>query len=51
MQCDDLPNGIDLEVFDFGVKAGVRTSIKTLQAVVGVTTDGSIGPITLSAGR
>jgi hypothetical protein len=49
MQCGDLPNGVDLEVFDFGVNAGVRTAVKTLQAVVGVTADGSIGPITLAA--
>jgi len=49
MQCGDLPNGIDLEVFDFGVNAGIKTSIKTLQDVVGVTADGSIGPITLAA--
>jgi hypothetical protein len=51
MQCDDLPNGIDLEVFDFGVNAGNRTSIKILQSVLGVTTDGSVGPITLSAAK
>ena len=51
MQCGDLPNGIDLEVFDFGVNAGIRTSIKKLQEVIGVKTDGSIGPITLSAAK
>lgn len=49
MQCGDVPNGIDLELFDFGVNAGIRTSVRTLQAVVGVTADGSIGPITLAA--
>jgi lysozyme family protein len=49
MQCSDLPNGIDLEVFDFGVNAGIRTSIKALQTIVGVTADGSVGPITLAA--
>ena len=49
MQCGDLPNGVDLEVFDFGVNAGVRGAVKTLQTVVGVTADGSIGPITLAA--
>lgn len=51
MQCAELPNGIDLEVFDFGVNAGVRTSIRTLQSVIGVAVDGSIGPITLSAAK
>ena len=51
MQCGDLPNGIDLETFDFGVNAGIRTSIKTLQSVIGVDVDGSVGPITLSAAK
>jgi lysozyme family protein len=49
MQCGEMPNGIDLEVFDFGVNAGIRTSIRTVQEVVGVTADGSVGPITLGA--
>jgi hypothetical protein len=51
MQCSDLPNGIDLEVFDFGINAGPRRSIKMLQQVIGVTDDGSIGPITMSAAK
>jgi lysozyme family protein len=49
MQCGDLPDGLDLEVFDFGVNAGTRTSIKKLQDVLGVKDDGSIGPITMAA--
>jgi lysozyme family protein len=49
MQCGDLPNGVDLEVFDFGVNAGTRTAIKKLQDVLGLKDDGSIGPITISA--
>jgi len=51
MQCGDLPNGIDLEVFDFGVNAGPQRSLKMLQEVIGVTADGSIGPITMSAAK
>jgi lysozyme family protein len=51
MQCGDLPDGIDLEVFDFGVNAGIRTSVKMLQLVIGVTQDGSVGPITLNAAK
>jgi len=51
MQCGDLPNGIDLETFDFGVNAGIRRSVKTLQAVLGVSDDGSVGPITLAAAK
>lgn len=48
-RCDALPPGVDLCVFDFGVNAGVRTAIRLLQEVAGVTKDGSIGPITLAA--
>lgn len=48
-RCGDLPGGIDLMVFDFGVNAGPRTAIKCLQKAVGVTEDGSIGPRTLTA--
>jgi lysozyme family protein len=48
-RCDSLPPGIDLSVFDFGVNAGMRTSVGLLQAIAGVEQDGSIGPITLAA--
>jgi len=48
MQCGELPPGLDLEVFDFGVNSGPAESVKTLQRIVGVTQDGSIGPITLA---
>ncbi|WP_299965215.1 glycosyl hydrolase 108 family protein [uncultured Roseobacter sp.] len=49
LSCDELPNGVDLVVFDFGVNAGPGRSAKTLQRVVGVKDDGVIGPITLAA--
>jgi hypothetical protein len=49
MQCGALPPGLDLEVFDFGVNSGPAESVKTLQKIVGVSQDGSIGPITLAA--
>ena len=51
MRCNDLSPGIDLMVFDFGVNAGPQRSVKLLQKVAGVTTDGSVGPITLAAIR
>jgi lysozyme family protein len=51
IQGNDLPNGIDLITFDFGVNAGVRTSVKLLQTCLGVTADGSIGPITVAASK
>ncbi|GGJ40205.1 glycoside hydrolase family 108 protein [Neoroseomonas lacus] len=51
MRCNDLPPGIDLMVFDFGVNAGPQRSVKLLQKAAGVTIDGSVGPITLAAVR
>ena len=46
---DDLPAGVDYAVFDFAINSGPSRAAKTLQSVVGVTTDGSIGPATLAA--
>ena len=36
-------------VFDFGVNAGPRRSVKLLQRAAGVIDDGSVGPKTLAA--
>ena len=47
MKCDDLPRGLDLCVFDFGVNAGTGRSAKYLQRLIGTTVDGGIGPNTL----
>jgi len=49
VRADELPSGIDYMVFDMSVNAGPGRSIKLLQAAVGVTADGGLGPITLSA--
>lgn len=49
LRCGDLPGGIDLLVFDFGVNAGPGTSAAALQKVIGAEQDGSIGPLTLHA--
>lgn len=49
MRCDELPAGIDLMVFDFGVNAGPARAAKMLQKVVGAEADGSIGPRTIAA--
>ncbi|MGS4945538.1 glycoside hydrolase family 108 protein [Meridianimarinicoccus sp. RP-17] len=51
VQGDDLPVGIDLVVFDFGVNAGVARSVKLLQRVLGVDADGIAGEMTLAAAR
>ncbi|HXW70394.1 MAG TPA: glycosyl hydrolase 108 family protein [Methylocella sp.] len=49
MNCAKLPDGVDLEVFDFGVNAGPSRSIKRLQRLLGIKEDGSMGPMTLAA--
>jgi len=46
---DLLPAGVDFAVFDYAVNSGVNRAAKTLQAVVGVTQDGVIGPATIEA--
>jgi lysozyme family protein len=48
LKCDDLPAGLDLCVFDFGVNAGTGRSARYLQRLVGAREDGAIGPKTLS---
>ena len=49
MKCDDIPSGLDLCVFDFGVNAGPGRAAKYLQSMIGTTVDGGIGPNTLKA--
>lgn len=49
MHGDDLPSGIDLMVFDFGVNSGPETSIQILQNLLHVHVDGDCGPVTLAA--
>jgi lysozyme family protein len=46
---DELPSGLDLCVFDFGVNAGTGRAAKYLQSMIGTTPDGGIGPNTLKA--
>ena len=46
---DNLPTGLDLILFDCAVNQGVSTAIQLLQQVLGLKTDGHIGPITLAA--
>lgn len=45
----ELPDGVDYAVFDFAVNSGPGRAAKYLQAVVGVTQDGRIGPTTVAA--
>ena len=46
---DELPSGLDLCVFDFGVNAGTGRAAKFLQRLVDTTVDGGIGPNSLRA--
>jgi lysozyme family protein len=44
---NDLPEGLDLCIFDFAVNAGPGRAAKFIQRLVGTTVDGGIGPNTL----
>lgn len=46
---DNLPAGVDLVVWDFGVNSGPARAIKYLQKALGVKIDGVIGEATLHA--
>lgn len=48
---DELPAGVDLAVFDFGVNSGPARSIMVLQRVLGLREDGFPGPVTLAEAR
>lgn len=47
-RCENLPYGVDLAVFDFGVNSGVSRAVKYLQAVVGAKADGVAGSETVA---
>lgn len=49
MGCDNLPAGVDLMAFDFGVNAGPSRSITYLQVVAGTGRDGIDGALTEAA--
>ena len=44
-----LPAGVDYAVFDFAVHSGPARAAKFLQHIVGVKTDGRVGPATIAA--
>lgn len=46
---DDLPAGVDYVCLDAAINSGVVRSGKFLQASLGLTTDGIIGPATIAA--
>jgi lysozyme family protein len=46
-----MPDGLDLALFDFAVNSGPARAIKALQGLVGTRQDGFVGPLTLAAIR
>ena len=44
---DNLPSGLDLCIFDFGVNAGTGRAAKFIQSIIGTTVVGVIVPNTL----
>lgn len=51
VQADHLPIGVDYAVADYAVNSGPARAAKALQLILGVKTDGKIGPVTLTAAR
>lgn len=52
--CGDMPPGVDTELFDFGVNAGVHRAAKMLQGILSkrdpsLKVDGVVGPLTMVA--
>lgn len=46
---DELPDGVDLAVFDAAVHSGPNRSVRWLQAALGVKVDGILGEATVAA--
>ncbi|HEX2136967.1 MAG TPA: glycosyl hydrolase 108 family protein [Microvirga sp.] len=51
VSADELPDGVDLALFDFAVNAGPTRAARTLQAALGCAVDGAVGPLTVAAAR
>lgn len=48
-RCAELPEGLDLLVFNGAVNHGPGQSVRMLQQALGVAADGLIGPVTFAA--
>ena len=48
-RCSDLPDGLDIAVFDTAVNTGPAQAARLLQRIVGVSADGGTGPKTLAS--
>jgi lysozyme family protein len=51
VNADNLADGIDLAVFDFGVHSGPTRGVAALQRAVNVADDGALGDITTKAAK
>lgn len=51
IRADELPEGLRYVMFDAAVNSGPPQAVRWLQAAVGETVDGIIGPRTLSAAK
>jgi len=51
LRCDELPAGVNLATFDYGVNSGDDRSARALQTIVGAHVDGKIGDETIIAVR
>ena len=49
VKADQIPEGLNLCVFDWAVNSGTGRAAKKLQSMIGTTVDGGIGPNTLMA--
>lgn len=49
VHCGDMPEPVDLALFDACVNSGPKQAAKWLQRALGVKDDGIIGPVTISA--
>jgi lysozyme family protein len=47
--CDNLPEPVDMVIFDAAVNSGPKQAVKWLQRIVGTVQDGAAGPNTLKA--
>lgn len=51
LHCDELPQGLDLAVFDAGVNQGPSAAAQMLQIALKMPVDGIIGPVTIKAAQ
>lgn len=48
MRCDDLPDGLDYAVMDYGVNSGIGRPPRVLEKLMGLTVDGTFDDVLIS---